>query len=141
MIPENLDGSAIYNISYHCRICIPIENTTIIGTVKMVNSDLIVVINGPMLIFIPKNNVDTNIWDIPENYNHRKTNKKLVIGNFVKIQITNKRINQGDSQIKIMGNLQDFATNEEVEQYYGSKIIKTETQEENVGQNETNFIV
>jgi hypothetical protein len=42
-----------------------------------------------------------------------------------------------------MGNLQDFATNEEVEQYYGSKIIKTETQtqEENVEQNETNFIV
>jgi DNA-directed RNA polymerase subunit E'/Rpb7 len=143
LIPENLDGSAIYNIAYHCRICIPIENTTIIVTIKMVNPDLIVAINGPMLIFIPKNNVDTIIWDIPENYNHRKTNKKLVIGNFVKIQITNKRINQGDSQIKIMGNLQDFATNEEVEQYYGSKIIKTETQtqEENVEQNETNFIV
>lgn len=143
LIPENLDGSAIYNIAYHCRICIPIENTTIIVTIKMVNPDLIVAINGPMLIFIPKNNVDTIIWDIPENYNHRKTNKKLVIGNFVKIQITNKRINQGDSQIKIMGNLQDFATNEEVEKYYGSKIIKTETQtqEENVEQNETNFIV
>jgi DNA-directed RNA polymerase subunit E'/Rpb7 len=143
LIPENLDGSAIYNIAYHCRICIPIENTIIIVTIKMVNPDLIVAINGPMLIFIPKNNVDTIIWDIPENYNHRKTNKKLVIGNFVKIQITNKRINQGDSQIKIMGNLQDFATNEEVEKYYGSKIIKTETQtqEENVEQNETNFIV
>ena len=146
MIPENLDGSAIYNISYHCRICIPIENTTIIGTVKMVNSDLIVVINGPMLIFIPKNNVDTNIWDIPENYNHKKSNIKLVIGSFVKIQITDKRINQGDSQIKIMGNLQDFASNEEVEKYYGSKIIKTEIQEENIEQtdnnnnNETNFI-
>lgn len=141
LIPENLDGSAIYNIAYHCRICIPIENTIIIGTVKMVNPDLIVAINGPMLIFIPKNNVDINIWDIPENYNHKKTNKKLLIGDFIKIQITNKRINQGDSQIKIMGNLQDFATNEEVEKYYGSKIIKTETQEENVGQNETNFIV
>jgi DNA-directed RNA polymerase subunit E'/Rpb7 len=145
MIAENLDGSAIYNISYHCRICIPIENTIIIGTVKMVNPDLIVVINGPMLIFIPKNNVDTNIWDIPENYNHKKSNIKLVIGNFVKIQITDKRINQGDSQIKIMGNLQDFATNEEVEKYYGSKIIKTEIQEENIEQtdnnnNETNFI-
>jgi hypothetical protein len=144
MIPENLDGSAIYNIAYHCRICIPIENTIIIGTVKMVNSDLIVAINGPMLIFIPKNNVDTNIWDILENYNHKNSNIKLVIGNFVKIQITDKRINQGDSQIKIMGNLQDFATNEEVEKYYGSKIIKTETQEENIEQNdnnnETNFI-
>ena len=141
LIPENLDGSAIYNIAYHCRICIPIENTIIIVTIKMVNPDLIVAINGPMLIFIPKNNVDINIWDIPENYNHKKTNKKLLIGDFVKIQITNKRINQGDSQIKIMGNLQDFATNEEVEKYYGSKIIKTEIQEEIVGQNETNFIV
>ena len=146
MIAENLDGSAIYNITYHCKICIPIENTIIIGTVKMVNPDLIVVINGPMLIFIPKNNVNTNIWDIPDNYNHKKSNIKLVIGSFVKIQITDKRINQGDSQIKIMGNLQDFASDDEVEKYYGSKIIKTETQEENIEQNnkndnnETNFI-
>ena len=59
LIPENLDGSAIYNIAYHCRICIPIENTIIIVTIKMVNPDLIVAINGPMLIFIPKNNVST----------------------------------------------------------------------------------
>jgi hypothetical protein len=35
-----------------------------------------------------------------------------------------KRINQNDTQIKIMGKLLDFATENEVEKYYGSKIIK-----------------
>lgn len=130
IIADNLDGSAIYNISYHCKICIPIENTVIIGAIKMVNPDLIVVINGPILIFIPKNNVDVNIWDIPENYNHKKSNKNLSIGDFVKIQIIDKRINQGDSQIKVIGKLQDFASEEEIEKYYSFNIIKTEVSEE-----------
>ena len=130
MIPENLNGSAIYNITYHCRICIPIENTTIIGNIKMVNPDLIVAINGPLFIFVPKNYVDTNIWDIPENFTHKKNSKKLGVSNYVKIQIVDKRINQGDSQIKVMGKLLDFATDDEVEKYYGSKITKSDTLEQ-----------
>ena len=147
MIPENLDASAIYNISYHCRICIPIENTIIISIIKMVNPDLIVAINGPLLIFIPKNNVDTNIWDIPDNYNHKKSNKKLTIGDYIKIQITDKRINQGDSQIKVMGKLQDFPHDDEIEKYYGSKIIKIDIPVGIVGTDKTdetdesNFII
>ena len=141
MIPENLDASAIYNISYHCRICIPIENTVIIGIIKMVNPDLIVAINGPLLIFIPKNNVETNIWDITDNYNHKISNKKLLIGDYIKIQITDKRINQGDSQIKVMGKLQDYAIDEEIEKYYGSKIIKIDIPEETVETEGSNFII
>lgn len=136
MIPENLNGSAIYNITYHCRICIPIENTQIIAQIKMISSDLIVAINGPMFIFVPKNSVDTNIWDIPEGYIHKKTNKKLTVGNFVKIQITDKRINQGDSQIKVMGKLLEPATDNEVDKYYGSKVNR----DENITE-ESNYII
>jgi len=139
MIPENLNGSAIYNIAYHCRLCIPIENSVIISYIKMISTDLIVAINGPLFIFIPKNYIDNNIWDIPEGYVHKKTSKKLTVGNYVKIQVMDKRINQGDMQIKIMGKLLDFASEEEVEKYYGSKIIRndatdliaTETDESN----------
>lgn len=147
MVPENLNGSAIYNITYHCRICIPIENTVIISSIKMVNPDLIVAINGPLFIFIPKNHVDTTIWDIPDNFMHKKSNKKLAIGNYVKIQIMDKRINQGDSQIKIMGKLFDFATDEEVDKFYGSKIIKPDIIDQfgestqQVGGQESNFII
>jgi DNA-directed RNA polymerase subunit E'/Rpb7 len=138
MIPENLNGSALYNITYHCRICIPIENTIIIANIKMVNPDLIVAINGPLFIFIPKNNVDTNIWDIPENFTHKKSNVKLAISSYVKIQIIDKKINQGDSQIKIIGKLLDLATDEEAEKYYGSKITKVDNIEQT---EESNFII
>jgi DNA-directed RNA polymerase subunit E'/Rpb7 len=142
LLPENLNSSAIYNIQYHCRICIPIENTIIISYIKLISNDLIVAINGPLFIFIPKNSIDNNTWDIPEGFMNKKTNKKLQVGDYVKIQIMDKRINQGDSQIKIMGKLLDFATEDEVEKYYGSKIIKTENVDVvNTENDESNYII
>lgn len=141
LIPENLNSAAIYNITYHCRICIPIENTIIIAYIKLISTDLIVAINGPLFIFIPKNYVDNNIWDIPDGYMHKKSNKKLQVGNYVKIQIMDKRINQNDSQIKIMGKLLDFSTDEEVEKYYGSKIIKNDNLDTMTENEESNFII
>jgi DNA-directed RNA polymerase subunit E'/Rpb7 len=124
MMPaENLNGSAIYNITYHCKICIPIENTVIIGQVRVINQELVVAINGPIMFFIPKDNVDTNIWDIPDGYMNKTKKRKLMANDFIKIQVVDKRINQNDSQIKAIGKLLDFATPEEVDKYFGSKIV------------------
>lgn len=135
MPAENLNGSAIYNITYHCRICIPIENTIIIGQVKMVSSDLVIAINGPLFMFMPKNSIDTNIWDIPEGFINKKTKEKLQVGQYIKVQVNDKRINQGDTQIKILGKLLDYASDKEVDKYYGSNATKED------GQTESNFII
>ena len=97
---ENLNGAANYNIVYHCRICIPVENTIIIGEIKVINQELIVAVNGPVMIFIPKDNVDSNMWNIPENYYNEMAKRKLQINDYVKIQILNTQINQNDNQIK-----------------------------------------
>ena len=142
MMPvENLNGGAIYNITYHCKICIPIENTIIIGQVKVINQELVVAVNGPIMIFIPKENVDTNIWDISEGYLHRKVKgKKLLSGDYVKIQILDKRINQNDGQIKAMGKLLDIASDDETNTYFGSR-LSTDKPEEIVDNNESNFIM
>ena len=143
MMPvENLNGGAIYNITYHCKICIPIENTILIGQVKVINQELVVAVNGPIMIFIPKENVDTNIWDIPEGYIHKKVKeKKLLSGDYVKIQILDKRINQNDSQIKAMGKLLDVASEEETNTYFGNR-LSTDKPEEIVDNNtESNFII
>lgn len=123
MPPENLNGAAIYNITYHCKLCIPIENTVVIGQVRVINQELVVCVNGPIMFFIPKENVDINIWDISDGYMNNHTNKKLASGNYIKIQIVDKRINQNDSQIKAIGKLLDFAIPEEVDKYFGSKIV------------------
>ncbi len=123
MPPENLNGAAIYNITYHCRLCIPVENTIIIGQVKVINSDLVIALNGPIMFFLPKENTDTNIWDIPDGYINKKTKKNLGINDYVKIQIINKRINQNDYQIKTIGSLLDYATLDEVDKYFGAKVV------------------
>jgi DNA-directed RNA polymerase subunit E'/Rpb7 len=130
MPPENLNGSVIYNITYHCKICIPVENTNIIGQVKVINQELIIAVNGPIMFFIPKENIDTNNWDIPDGYLNKLKKKKLQRDDYVKIQIIDKRINQNDSQIKSIGKLIDFATSEEVDKYFGSKIVSEKNTED-----------
>jgi DNA-directed RNA polymerase subunit E'/Rpb7 len=150
MPPENLNGSVIYNVTYHCKICIPVENTIIIGQIRVINQELIIAANGPIMFFIPKENIDTNNWDIPEGYLNKLNKKKLQRDDFVKIQIMDKRINQNDSQIKSIGKLIDFASLEDVEKYFGSKIVSEKTTEDakinqqdsiNTDEIETNYII
>ena len=138
MPPENLNGSVIYNITYHCKICIPVENTNIIGQIKVINQELIIAVNGPIMFFIPKENIDTNNWDIPDGYLNKLKKKKLQRDDYVKIQIIDKRINQNDSQIKSIGKLIDFASSEEVDKYFGSKIVSEKNVEDvNINQVES----
>ena len=133
MPPENLNGCAISFVTYHCKVCIPIENTIIICIIKVISQELIVATNGPLMIFIPKENVDTNIWDIPDNYVNKKTKKRLLIDDYIKIQIMAKRINQNDIQIKIIGYLINLASPEEVNTYFGSQIATNKITDEAQG--------
>lgn len=144
LIPENLSGNVIYDVCYHCKICIPIEDTIIIGQINIINQELIIAKNGPMFIFIPKNQIDTNIWDIVENFLHKTKKTNLKINDYVKIQIVNKRINQGDREIKAIGRLLDYASDNEIEKYYGNVIQLEEDKEVDVVEkevNKTHFII
>lgn len=136
MIPENLSGNAIYDISYHCKLCIPIEDSIIIGQVKVINQELVVAINGPIMMFIPKENINTKYWNPVDNFTHtEKKDTKLNIGNYVCVKILNKRINKGDTQIKSIGELLNLANEEEVNKYFGSKI-----EDENNEENKSNYL-
>lgn len=139
--PENLSGCANYYITYHCRVCLPIENSIIIAQVKAINQELILATNGPIMIFIPKDNVNSLIWDVSDKFYNKETKTNLTINNFIKIEIVNKRINQGDHQIKVIGKLMDFATQEETKDYYGSIISEEFIVEDEPMEEENNFII
>ena len=126
LIPETLNGNIMYNITYLCNICIPIDNTNIIAQVKIINQELIIAINGPIMIFIPKENVDINVWNITDGYINKKNKKKLAPFDYILIEILDKRININEKQIKAIGKLLDYVTEEQVNKYY-----KIETLEEN----------
>ena len=119
MTPENLSGAINYNITYHCKICIPIENTYIVGLVKAINSELIIVTNGPIIIFIPKTNIDVSIWNISNDFTHIKNKTILKPNDYIKLLIEKTKINNNDIQIKCIGFMSELAQEEEVKQYYG----------------------
>lgn len=127
MKPENFSAAGIYNITYYCKICIPIENTIIVGMVKAVNSELIIVANSSIIIFIPKTNIDSLLWDISNEFTHKKRKTILKPNDYVKILIEKTKINQGDIQIKCIGRLNDYADEEEINKYFGSVITTTES--------------
>lgn len=141
--PENLSGCANFYISYHCRLCLPIENSVIIAQVKAINQELILAVNGPIMIFIPKDNVDNNVWDVTDKFLHRGDKSNLKANQFIKIEVINKRINQGDHQIKVIGKLLEFAKENEIEKFFGSVIIKEEDASDvNANdEDENNFII
>ena len=141
MRPENLSGAVNFDISYHCRLCIPIENTYIIAQVKAINQELILAQNGPVMIFIPKDNIDQTVWDVTDKFMNLREKTNLKVNNYIKVEVINKRINQGDHQIKIIGQLLDMATDEEIENYYGSIITEDVEQVEEENEEESNFII
>jgi len=122
LITENFLGAANYKIDYQCRMCLPIENTIIIAKVHNINSELVILSNGPIIIFIPKENIDTNIWNITNNITHKKKDKILKIDDYIKVVIDKIKINQNDTQIKSIGILNDYAKTSETETYFGSII-------------------
>ncbi len=121
ILPENFSGSAPYNVTFMCDIVIPIENTVIVGTVKALNPELAIIVNGPIIVFIPKANIDTNIWDVSNEFTEKKTRTILKQDDYVKVHLDKVKINQGDVQIKCIGKLMGRANEEEIEMVYGTK--------------------
>jgi DNA-directed RNA polymerase subunit E'/Rpb7 len=107
--------------------------------VRVINQELVVAINGPIMFFLPKEHIDTNIWDIPDGYMNKNTKKKLATNDYIKIQIIEKRINRNDSQIKSIGKLLDYATIEEVDKYFGNKVVSDKLDIKT--EEESNFIM
>jgi len=126
LVKEHFLGSANYNVSYQCRMCLPIEKTMIVGQVLIVNAELVFVKNGPILVFIPKTNIDTSTWDVNNNITHKNKSKKLEKNDYVKVIIDKVKVNQNDTQIKTMGILYDFASSDETKKYFGSIIDEIE---------------
>jgi hypothetical protein len=89
------------------------NNIIITGQIKVINQELIIASNGPIMIFIPKENIDIKYWDILDRIKNINNNKKLSIDDYIKIQIIDNRINQ-PGQKRAIGKLLDFASPQEL---------------------------
>jgi DNA-directed RNA polymerase subunit E'/Rpb7 len=119
---ENPSGSAVFDVSFSCRVCIPRNRTQIICKINRVNKILLTAVNGPILVVVTKERINDKIFFTDNNNNFRyrsgESSKILKTGEFVKLTILSTIFNHGDDKIKAIGFINDIATEKEKENYF-----------------------
>lgn len=119
---ENLMGSAVFDVSFSCRLCKPLKNHIVVAKIKRVNKVLITAENGPILIIITNDRVDSDVFFTDNNNNIRYkkdgSSEMLKSGDYVKITIRSVVFNDQDTKIKAMGYLENIATDKEIKQHF-----------------------
>lgn len=129
---ENFTGAGVYNIKYLAKICVALKETTIIGKITeyLPNANFALAEFGNIMkIIFTKNERDLNtqVFTIGSDKSiiHIKSQKKLQINDYVKLQLKTIRYYHNDVNIKCMAYLDNFATIEEIETYaYKDENIK-----------------
>lgn len=126
--PENFSASAVFDIKYSCKLCLPVEDTLILAKIRTINKVLMVAENGPILCIVLANNVNMDKFKISNTngfFNIEKK-KELEPDDYIQIHIISKTFNYGDNQIKVMGYLQDIASEEEVSDFFDTSYTDNE---------------
>ena len=124
IIAENFNSSAIFDIKYSCRSCIPIEKTNIICKIDLQNKVLIKATNGPIIVIIKINELDQSKFNINnKGFLVRNIDNKIILLNdYVTINIIKYNFFCGDERLIILGNIIDIPTKEDIEKYYDENL-------------------
>jgi DNA-directed RNA polymerase subunit E'/Rpb7 len=125
--PENPMASAIYEIKFSCRLCMPLKTKYIICKVDQTTQALTAVSNGPIKVILTNDRINTDKFIAGRTGILVKTDngiKQLSPGDHIKIKIDSRKFNDKDTIIMCMGVLESMATEDE--------IIKFEADEYNI---------
>jgi len=129
IIPEDNDSCAVFKIKFSCRLCHPLENTQIICKVNLPTDIFISLSRSPIHLIVTNDNdrINGNVFfkdPFEKKIKIKKTGEVLETGTFVKATIISKEFTDKDRRIIAMGRLDDIATDEEVEKFYGDEYLQ-----------------
>lgn len=116
VIPEDLTGDVTFNVTYNAKVCVPIVGTQIVAKIEQIIKLVIMVVNGPISGIIKFADLNNNIFTINDANEiiHKKTNTPLKIGDHVKMIVKSKRSYNGETNIGVLGFINDIATADEI---------------------------
>lgn len=131
--PENLSGSAFFDISFNCRICIPIVGTKLTCKLTEINRALISACNGPILIMIRNNDLNNDNFTYGSDgiIKHNATDKYISVNDIVVVTIIAKKFHINDTIIKVIGYLDNMASSAEIAQY-NNEVYTTEESKQDI---------
>lgn len=125
--PNNMSGSALFDIEFSCKLCLPLKNQHIIAKIDKINKMLIRVVNGPITIIIPNNRIDYTNFKLDHNGVLRSKKEKsmevLSENANVIVTILSTIFFDGDNRIIAMGLLNRMATPDEIKKHTIDSLI------------------
>lgn len=116
--PENPTAASTYKVKFSCKLCMPIKNRNIICRVEKTNPMLTSLSNGPIRVIITNDRINKDNFTISKTgIVIRSGNRPLRPGDYVKVKIDSRKFNDKDTIIMCMGILEEYASDEEQQQY------------------------
>jgi DNA-directed RNA polymerase subunit E'/Rpb7 len=114
----NFMGTTVYKVKYECFLCSPIKDLEIVCIVDNIVKGFLIGRNGPVVVAIQFNNIDTQKFDLSGNQViHKKTKKPIKKGDYLKTSVININNNLGEKNIVTMCKLIDFANKDDIKKF------------------------
>lgn len=121
---NNFSGTAIYRVKYECLICSPVKNLSIVCLVENIVKGYIIAKNGPVIVAIPFNNIDSDKFQLTNgNIVYKNNSNNIQKGDYVKVSIINIKTNLNEKKITTIAKLLDMATNDEIKSYENDQLL------------------
>lgn len=126
--PENPLAEPQFNVTYSCRLCIPIEGMQIICQIDKISKRLISVKNGPILMIITLDRISDKFFlDQNENLRYRiDSNQSQIVETkqFVKASVI--KVTFGTTNMLLLGRLDDMGTEKDKKQFFEDEYKTTD---------------
>lgn len=123
----NFMGTTVYLVKYECFICSPIKNLEMICVLENIVKGYLIAKNGPVIVAIQFNNIDTQKFEISDNtIVVSKTKKPIAKGDYLKVSVISINNNAGEKNIVTMCKLLNLATKEEIRSFEEDQMMITD---------------
>lgn len=135
---EDNTSSSVHRVKFNCRICNPMKDSVIVGSIIGVNNMIIIAMNGPIKFIINGTNINTDNVQFkkaayyPVTSKGELINKPLINGSHVYIKVMGKKIVNKQDKIVVFGRLESIITDDKLAeasikaQYEQSEKIKSD---------------
>lgn len=126
----NFMGTTVYNVKYECFICSPTKNLEIVCVLDNIVKGYLIGHNGPVIVAIQFNNIDTQKFEIVDStITHIKTKKSVKKGDHLKVSIIAVNNNLGEENIVTICKLLNLADQNDIKRFNEDQLLVTDGHE------------
>ena len=122
----NFMGTTVYNVTYECFVCSPTKDLEIICVLENIIKGYLIAKNGPVIVAIQFNNIDTQKFEIVEStIIYTKDRKEIKKGDYLKVSVIAVNNNLGEQNIVTICKLLDLANKDEIKRFKDEQYLVT----------------